>query len=859
MRLMRLITLRSLATRRLRSFLTLFGIVLGVAAMFSINYVNQNAYDSIAQLFEGTSGKVSLEVRNTANIGGFSQDVLDVVQKTEGVAGAFPVLQVLAALPEETPEEVSLSFSGVGSGGLTLYGIDPMKDQDVRDYQVIQGRFLEASSPAIPQVVLVEDYALEQEIEVGQTISILTAFGLSDVEVVGLMAKEGAGMTNMGKFGVLELGAAQKIAQREGEIDRIDILSDARENDPDFLDGLRNTLALELGDSYAVVYPANQGKQMSQMLTGYQLSLNFMAGIALFVGAFLIYNALSMTVAERSRELGMLRCVGMTRSQVSAQVIIEGFILGILGAAAGAGVGILMSRGLTSLMAQILGQPLESGNIPVDILATSMGIGLFVTLMSAFIPAYQAGRISPMVALQSRSAKGSGRLFRYGWLAGFLLLVLSVAILVWNPFPYDVQFRLGSMTVFSLFLGATLMIPVTLRGWQYLSRLPLRLLFGNLGEIGSRNLERAPKRTMLTCAALMVGVSMIVSTLGITGSFTADLEEWMDAYMGGDIYVGAAVPLTRELQGDLESLPGVQTASPIRNIEATWLREDTEEKISFMGVDPASYTSITRFVYSDKEVDQDKALAELAQGESLFISEVIAEKYGVKVGDQLTLKTRESDKAFKVAAVVLDFSNQGLVVTGNLSDLEKYFEVEDVNTFYVNAAEGVDISETIRQIKEGYQEDYQLIIESNSAIKERADALMQQAFSMFDVLGILAVMVAALGVLNTLSMSVVERTREIGMLRSMGMTRFQVVKMILAEAGLMGLIGGLLGLGLGLLLTRILLAAMGAMSGYNLEFIVPTKALWMSIVVALVTSQLAALLPAIRAAKTPMLSAIHYE
>jgi putative ABC transport system permease protein len=856
---MRLVTLRSLATRRLRSFLTLFGIILGVAAMFSINYVNQNAYDSIAQLFEGTSGKVSLEVRNAANIGGFPQDVLEDVQNTEGVAGAFPVLQVLAALPGETPEEVTLSFSGMGSGGLTLYGIDPVKDPDVRDYQITQGSFLETSSPTIPQIVLVEDYALEQEIEVGQTISILTAFGLTDVEVVGLMAKEGAGMTNMGKFGVLELGEAQKIAHREGEIDRIDILSDARESDPDFLDGLRNTLALELGDSYAVVYPANQGRQMSQMLTGYQLSLNFMAGIALFVGAFLIYNALSMTVAERSRELGMLRCVGMTRSQVSVQVIIEGFILGILGAVAGAGVGIFMSRGLTSLMAQILGQPLESGSIPVDILATSMGIGLFVTLLSAFIPAYQAGRISPMVALQSRSHKGSGRLFRYGWMAGLLLLVLSVVILVWNPFPYDVQFRLGSMTVFSLFLGATLMIPVTLRGWQYLSRLPLRLLFGNLGEIGSRNLERAPKRTMLTCAALMVGVSMIVSTLGITGSFTADLNEWMDAYMGGDIYVGAAVPLTRELQGNLESLPGVETASPVRTIEATWLREDVEEKISLMGVDPASYTAITRFVYSDKETDQDKALAELSKGESIFISEVIAEKYGVKVGDQLTLKTRESDRAFTVSAVVLDFSNQGLVVTGNLSDLEEYFEVEDVNTFYVNAKEGVEISETIRQIKDGYQEDYQLIIESNSAIKERADALMQQAFSMFDVLGILAVMVAALGVLNTLSMSVVERTREIGMLRSMGMTRFQVVRMILAEAGLMGIIGGLLGLGLGLLLTKILLAAMGAMSGYNLEFIVPTKALWMSIVVALVTSQLAALLPAIRAAKTPMLSAIHYE
>ena len=181
-----------------------------------------------------------------------------------------------------------------------------------------------------------------------------------------------------------------------------------------------------------------------------------------------------------------------------------------------------------------------------------------------------------------------------------------------------------------------------------------------------------------------------------------------------------------------------------------------------------------------------------------------------------------------------------------------------MNTFYVNAKANVEISDAIVEIKE-YQKEYQLIIESNSAIKERVEILMGQVFSMFDVLGILAVLVAALGVFNTLSMSVVERTREIGMLRTMGMTRGQVVKMILAEAGLLGLIGGLLGLGLGLLLTKILLGAMGAMSGYALGFVLPEKAIWMSIIVALVTSQIAALLPAIRGARTPMLAAIHYE
>jgi putative ABC transport system permease protein len=364
---------------------------------------------------------------------------------------------------------------------------------------------------------------------------------------------------------------------------------------------------------------------------------------------------------------------------------------------------------------------------------------------------------------------------------------------------------------------------------------------------------------MLTCAALLIGVSMIVVTQGMTGSFTADLYAWMDAYVGGDVFVGAAVPLTRDLKEKLEALPGVDTAAPVRYIEVTWLKEEGEEKISFMAVDPVSYTAVTRFIYSDPEVQAETAISEFSQGGNVFVSSVISEKYGIKQGDQLKIRTRDSEQSFRVAAVILDFFNQGMVVTGSWADLEAYFDVKDVSTFFVKAAEGMEISTVISQITDNFQEDYQLIVESNSSIKERAEGLMRQAFSMFDVLGVLAVLVAALGVLNTLSMSVVERTREIGMLRSMGMTRLQVVRMILAEAGLLGIIGGLLGLGFGLVLTRIFLAAMGAMSGYALAFVMPVRAMWLSLIVALVTSQLAALLPAVRAARTPMLSAIHYE
>jgi len=858
MRLTKLITIRSLSTRRMRSILTLFGIVIGVACIFAINFTNENAYRSITSLFEGTAGRVSLEIRSSANVGGVPQTLLDEVASNSGVELAAGYLKLPAALPGEDQEQIDLNFFGTGAGGLILHGIDPLLDTQLRDYRITEGRFI-AEDAKKPEVVLVESFASENNLTVGQTVAILTAFGSSDLKVVGLMAGEGAGLTNLGKFGVITLEVAQELAKRPDELDQIDLVASNTNADSEALQQLRNQLAEQLGQEYTVVFPASQGDRMAKMLSGYQIGLNFMAGIALFVGAFLIFNAFSMTVVERTRELGMLRAVGMSQRQVRTQVVIEGVLLGVVGSIIGVAIGFLMSQGLMAIMSGLLGQPLDTRNVSPKIMMTSISVGIIVTLLAAYLPARQAGRISPLEAIRLRGQKDDSWFNRVGWIIGLVLLIVSVGILVWNPFPYDVQFRLGSLTVFTLFFGAMLIIPVTLRLWHLLSRGLIRLLFGDLGEIGARNLERARRRTMLTCAALMVGVSMIVTTQGMVGSFSADLKAWIEAYTAGDVFVSGAVPINYDFKEDLENMEGVETAAPLRYLEVSWLSGEEEEKISLMAIDPDSYSQVTHFIFSDPKTDAKEAIKLLTKGQAVFISGVIAEKYALSQGDSITLRTRKSDQVFTVAAVVLDFYNQGMVVTGSWKDLMRYYDINDVNTFLLKTSAGTDVPQLAEKIEEQYKDKYQLIAESNSSLRERADALLSKAFSMFDILGILAVLVAALGVLNTLSMSVIERTREIGMLRCLGMTRWQIVRMILAEAFMMGMIGGLLGLGFGIALTQIFLSAMGAMSGYELDFVMPVKAIWLSLIVALAISQLAALIPAIKAARTPMLTAIHYE
>ncbi len=440
------------------------------------------------------------------------------------------------------------------------------------------------------------------------------------------------------------------------------------------------------------------------------------------------------------------------------------------------------------------------------------------------------------------------------------VLALSAGLLVANPFPYDVQFRLGSLTVFGLFFGGTLLIPASVAVWERLARPVVQRLYGGSGRLGSRNLRRSKWRTTLTVAALMVGTALILVTRGMTDAFKYDLENWIQAYIGGDLYVFSAVPLRPEVGRRLTSTAGVAAAAPVRYLEVKWLRPDGgAERVTLMATDPAAYTQVTRFVFSDSAQDPSAAAARLAAGNAVFVSSVLAEKYGLAIGQTLRLSTASGPRAFIIAAIVVDFYNQGLVLHGSWTDLQRYFKERTASAYLVKVAPGYAPAEVAQRLDQLYGPRDRLTIETNQAIIQRVFTLLAQANSLFDVLALIAMLVAALGVVNTLTMSVIERTAEIGMLRSLGMRRRQVVGMVLAEAGLMGLIGGVLGLAFGLVLTRVFLLAMTAMSGYQLTYRTPWAGLAAGLFIAWLATQVAAALPARRAARIQVLEAIHYE
>jgi len=855
------LVLRSLRARPSRTILTIFGIVLGVAVILAIRIANQSTLDSLTSLFTETSGNADLVIINPDNDeDGFYEDALRRIAHFPGVTAAIPSVQAQTVLVDEiSPEEVEFSFLGASGRQLILFGIDPILDPLAREYNLVAGGFLSKNLNAF-DVVLVQEFAEDQDVWLKDRIDIVTPEGFETLRIVGIISKDGAGTLNNGAFGVIPLKVAQKIFDSAGKLDQIDIVASEEAESGTELDALKQALQERLGKKYSVIYPATQGKKVTQMMDMYQFGLSFFSVIALFVGTFLIYNAFSMTVVERTREIGMMRTLGMTRSQIMKQILTEAVILGVLGSAIGVGLGIVMSRGLIRMMEVLVGTEVKEISVPTDALVISVVIGIIVTLVAAILPARAAGNISPLEALRIRGNPREGWVVRRGWILGLILVFISYLILNFNPFPQDVAEQASMSTIFLLFIGATLLIPITVNAWEFIVRPVVRVIYGGEGQIGSSNIQRSKMRTTLTVAALMIGVAMLLSIRAMTDAFKYDIQDWMDSYMGGDLYVFSSIPMRLKLGGQLNAVEGVAAATPNRYLDIIHTTPEGEkEDIAFMALEPQTYTDVASFVFAADQGDPENLMKRLAAGDAVFIASTVSEKHGLYQGDTIRLQTRSGQKDFEVAAVVTDFYNQGNVVEGSYRDMRRYFGVNDVSSFLVKIEPGYTVEEVKARIDRIYGKRRNLTIESNEALKERALGLTTQSFSLFEVVSIIGMIVAALGVVNTLIMNVMERTQEIGMLRGVGMTRGQVSKMILAEAGMMGVIGGAFGIAFGIFLSRMFLVSVSTMQGYTLTYILPVAGIFIGLTISLVISQLAAIWPARRASSINIIEAIQYE
>lgn len=853
---------RNLWTRKTRTFLTALGIILGVAVILAINIANNSTLASINKIFDEASGTADLVIVPSSFTGqGYSQSISNRVRAIDGVQSAVPSIQASTILAADA-KGWSFNFALGGSSGnsLLLFGIDPELDTLARQYKLIAGRFLNPGERTY-SAIFTEEYAVKKHIEVGKDVEILLPTGTATLRCVGIVRKDGPGLMNSGVVAFVPLSMVQDLYARQGEIDQIDVVvrTDVG-NSTEKLAALKHALQADLGQKFLVNFPAQRGQIVSQQLATYQQGLSFFSMIALFVGGFLIYNAFTMTIVERTQEIGLLRALGTSRRQIVQLVLIEAGLLGIVGSILGVLFGLILAQGLILILGTITATEIVAVTIPPDGLITALGVGLGVTLVSSLLPTIQASRISPLDALRVRGSETqSGKPRKLNLFAGIELVLVGMLIIYAIPLRDSIKFQAGSSSVFWMLLGATLMVPSSIDFLERFIRPWLIRFYGREGLIGSGNIQRSRGRTSLTVAALMVGIAMVIGIGSMSRSFQNDIDGWVNTSVGGDLIVRSPLYMQMDFGSRLAAIPGVAGVTPARYFGVRRAGNAADDlALVFQAIDPITYFEVASFQFAE---DQDKVAEmkrDFANG-GLFVSTTVADKYGLKRGDTLVLDTRRGEHSFLVAGLVSDFTGQGYVIDGSIDVMRQYFGITDVDRFTIKLAPGADLQSVKKQIEDRYEKSRHIQIETTDSFRNRIRELTNRAFGLLDVLAAIGVIVAALGVINTMLMNVWERRREIGALRSIGMTRAQIIRMILAEAGAMGAIGAVFGIGFGVLLSRVFIEGMRVSIGYRIEFTLPFSSILLGLAIAFLVSQAAALYPAWRGSRVNIVEAIKHE
>ncbi len=667
------LAVRNVWARKTRTLITMLGILLGVAAMLAISVMSATTTQSLKDFFAQSSGSANLTIAESGTSGeGFPARMLYRVQNMPGVAGAIGVTRNRALLLT-----VDKSVS------IVIMGVDPAAEPHVRSYTLSAGRFV-SSTEHTHNIVLVARVAGEHGIALGDTVTFALPDGTQEkFHVVGLLADEGAGHLDGGNIGFVTLAVAQDVFARGSRLDSIDVIAAPEiAASAERLKALRDELQSMLGDKYLVTFPAATGESVSQALSSLNMGLGIFSVIALFVGMLLIYNTFAMTVAERTREIGMLRALGATRRQVLGLVLGEAAFLGAAGSALGVGGGLLLSIPLVQFMAATIGLALGGFTVPTDGVAQAVLVGLAATFVAAFVPAWQASRIAPTEAMRARAGGQEGPLLRHGWKVGLALLGIAVLDVL-----RVVSLGEGSLFLIFTFLGSILLMPGIVVVVERVARAGIAALYGPMGQLGSRNLVRARTRTSLTVGVLMVGVVLSVDIGTMGASFKASIDDWINAALGGDFIVSGSEPMREELMHELAQVDGIAAVTPERwiyvtatGVSAAGQFAARDDAILRIGVDPETRAAVSTFQFTGGE-NAAAAMTEFARGDDVLVSSVLQERWQVRRGDSVRLRTTRGERDFRVAGIVASFMQGGQTVFLTRRDVAKYFGDSRITLF----------------------------------------------------------------------------------------------------------------------------------------------------------------------------------
>ena len=841
MRSLSSIAWRSLASRRLRSLLTAAGIALGVAVVFAALATDRGVDESIERAARDQVGRADLRVVAFEE-GGLSAATLAAVRASEGVAVASPVVEHVTFA--QVPDRPDL-------GLLVVTGIDPELDVQVHDYRLTAGVFL--GRDTAESVLLPDEWARERGIGVGTEVTFPGAGGEATLRVIGLLAASGPARAHDGQVAFVLLGTARSLFALGDASSRIDL----RLTDGTTVETAEQALEQSLRyEPYLLERTSDVAAAMRASAADFRSTTLLLAAIALFVGGFLIYNTLSMSVAERIHEIGLLRAAGATSGQITGLFLLEALLLGILGCAAGLLGGVGLAQAMATWVRSTGSVPLDALPIPPAGAVLAVGLGLFVTVAAALRPARRAAGITPIEALRSRSPQRSGFDPRLRWLIAIDVVVAIVGITLW-PIAAGGSQPAGGLArpyvVFALLVAVAIASPLFLGPLGRIAGLPFGALFRVEARLARGTLVRDRGRATLTLGALMVGLAMIVAIGTLAqGARRAGLA-WLESVVPGDLVVRAVAPVPLDFADDLAAVDGVARVTPLRPFDI-----DMEGRgVDAVAIEPGAYdeAGALDFIAGDRGA----ALGALERGGAIVVPESEATRLGLAMGTRVRVRTGAGESELEVAGIVArSFPGRaGEAVFVGWRDARDLFGLRDATLFAVRTSAGAAPA-TVRANLADVAGLYAMQVFTVEQVAAALDDQLGRIFGLFDALALAALVVATLGIVNTLTMNVYERVREIGILRATGMTRRGVWRMVVVEAGILGLAGAVLGIvaGVAIGVTTLLLSRTAA---FQPPLDLPWPVIGAALVLGVATAMLAAYYPARVAAGTTIVRAVRHQ
>ncbi|MBI3912461.1 MAG: FtsX-like permease family protein [Armatimonadetes bacterium] len=851
--LWRWVSLRHLLGEGGRTLLVLTGIALGVGVYVSIRLANHSALTSFAQTVDAVAGKANLQI--TGDTGGFDERLFPRLKALPGVQAAAPVVQVYA--PSPTLNGETLLFLGLDvfhEAPFARYG----EAHDPVDREAARAFFADPRAVAIPRRL-----ADRGHLRVGSPLSLITSGRRKRLTVRLILDSPGLEQALGGNVVLLDIATAQEVFDRVGRLDRIDLLVAPRER-------ARVAAALgrllpahvHVGDSQS------RTRQVENMVRAFEISLVALTFIAVFVAMFMVFNAVSLAVLRRRGEIGILRSLGTTRRAVLRLFLAEALVLGLIGSALGLAAGTLLARLTLGAVARTLTDLYlihiaRQLHYDPAIYAQGMVLGVLTSLAAALAPATEASRTPPgQVMRQGVFLEARAPRLRRWTTTGLGMLALA-GVVAWGTQVIREPAG-GFFSAFLVLVGFSLLAPPVTAAAQGWLAPAARRLFGIEGLLGARYLHDALARTAVIVASVMVAVGMMIGLAVMVRSFRNTVDTWVTQTIKGDLYIepvgrritGSATRLPEEVIAAARSLPGVAAVDTYRALRITY--GGRVAYVAALEFNVLARYGRLRFMRGDSSALLSRLYRDREEG--VVVTESFAFWHRVRPGDRITLATPDGARSFPVLGVFYDYSTDAGAVLMDRALYARLWHDSRTESLAIYLPPGADVEATRRALLRRLGGRYALNVMANQDLRQRVMRVFDQTFQITYALQAITVLVAVLGVIASLTALILQRGREIGVLRAVGALRRQVRRIVLVEAGLIGLVGSVLGCVCGIILSTLLVFIINKQFfGWSIQMRVEPGVLAQAVLLVTAAAVAAGLVPARLAASRLPAEAMRVE